>query len=208
MSPTNIRVMIVDDHPIVRNGLALMVKYEPGMEVIAEVSSGHEAITFFRQHQPDVTLMDLRMPEISGVETIAAIRQEFPDAKLIILTTYDSDEDIYRGLQVGAKGYLLKDAPIDEIKKAIRVVYAGKKYIPPEVGIKLAERLNNFQLSERECEVLQQVAKGKSNREIGETLNISEGTVKMHLNRILSKFNASDRTQAVVIALKRGVISL
>ena len=208
MVQTNIQVMIVDDHPIVRNGLALMVKYEPGMEVIAEASSGRDAITFFRQYQPDVTLMDLRMPEISGVETIAAIRQEFPDAKLIILTTYDSDEDIYRGLQVGAKGYLLKDAPIDEIKKAIRDVYAGKKYIPPEVGIKLAERLNNFQLSEREREVLQQVAQGKSNREIGEALTISEGTVKMHLNRILSKFNASDRTQAVVIALKRGVISL
>lgn len=204
----SIRVLVVDDHAIVRNGLVLMVQHEPGMTPIAEASSGTEAITLFRQHQPDVTLMDLRMPDLSGVEAISAIRQSFPDARIIILTTYDGDEDIYRGLHAGARGYLLKDTPLDEITNAIRIVHRGKKYIPLDVGAKLADRMNGSQLSDRECEVLQLVAKGRSNRKIGEQLCVTEGTVKMHVNHILSKLQASDRTQAVVMALKRGIIQI
>jgi len=203
-----IRVLVVDDHAVVRNGLMLMVHHEPGMIPIAEASSGTEAIALFRQHQPDVTLMDLRMPDLTGVEAITAIRQDFPDARIIILTTYDGDEDIYQGLHAGAKGYLLKDTRLNEIANAIRVVHAGKKYIPSEVGAKLSERINASQLSDRESEVLHLVAKGKGNREIGELLGVSEGTVKMHVNHILSKLQVSDRTQAVVAALKRGIIRI
>jgi two-component system, NarL family, response regulator len=204
----SIRVLVVDDHAVVRNGLVLMVQHEPGMSAIAEASNGTEAIELFRQHQPDVTLMDLRMPDISGVEAITTIRQDYPAAQIIILTTYDGDEDIYRSLHAGARGYLLKDAPLDNITNAIREVRAGKKYIPPDVGAKLSDRMNGSQLSERECEVLQLVAKGRSNREIGELLSVTEGTIKMHLNHILSKLQASDRTQAVVTALKRGIIRI
>ncbi|KAF3884313.1 MULTISPECIES: response regulator [Nostocales] len=203
-----IRVLVVDDHAVVRNGLVLMVQHELGMIPIAEASNGEEAITLFHQHQPDVTLMDLRMPDITGVEAITTIRQKCPEARIIILTTYDGDENIYRGLHAGAKGYILKDAPLDEITKAIRAVHAGKKYIPPEIGAKLTDRINGAQLSDRECEVLRLIAKGRCNREIGEILNVTEGTVKMHVNHILTKLRASDRTQAVVIALKRGIIRM
>lgn len=133
MSQANIRVLVADDHPIVRNGIMLLIKYEPGMETVAEASTGTEAVQLFRQYQPDVTLMDLRMPELSGVDAIATIRQEFPDAPIVVLTTYDGDEDIYRGLQAGAKGYLLKDAPLDRVLEAIRTVHAGQNYVPPEV---------------------------------------------------------------------------
>jgi two-component system, NarL family, response regulator len=206
--PAPIRILIVDDHPIVRNGLMLMVKYEPGMETVAEASSGAEAIAQFCQHQPDVTLMDLRLGDMNGVDVIATIRQDFPQAQIIILTTYDTDEDIYRGLQIGARGYILKDAPLDELLKAIRVVHAGRQYIPPEVGAKLAERLNRPQLSERERDVLRLMAQGKSNQNIAESLYISENTVKYHVNNILSKLEVSDRTQAVLMALKRGIANL
>lgn len=204
----SIRVLVVDDHAVVRNGLMLMVQHEPGMIPVGEASSGEEAIALFRQHQPDVTLMDLRLPGLNGVEAITIIRQDFLDARIIILTTYDTDEDIYRGLCAGAKGYLLKDTRLDEITNAIRVVHAGKKYIPPEVGAKLSERINTSQLSDRECEVLRLVAKGKGNREISELLNVAEGTVKMHINHILTKLQVSDRTKAVVTALKRGIIQI
>ena len=203
-----IRVLVVDDHAVVRSGLMLLVQHEPGMIPVAEASSGSEAITLFREHHPDVTLMDLRMKDIAGVEAITAIRQEFPEARIIILTTYDTDEDIYRGLQAGAKGYLLKDTLLDEIANAIRVVHSGKKYIPSEVGAKLSERISSSQLSDRECEVLRLVAKGKSNREISESLHVAEGTVKMHINHILTKLQVNDRTQAVVVALKRGIIRI
>ena len=206
--PAPIRILIVDDHPIVRNGLMLMVKYEPGMETVAEASSGAEAIEQFCQHQPDVTLMDLRLGDMNGVDVIATIRQDFPQAQIIILTTYDTDEDIYRGLQIGARGYILKDAPLDELLKAIRVVHAGRQYIPPEVGAKLAERLNRPHLSERERDVLQLMAQGKSNQNIAESLYISENTVKYHVNNILSKLEVSDRTQAVLMALRRGIANL
>ncbi|HEY9626914.1 MAG TPA: response regulator transcription factor [Coleofasciculaceae cyanobacterium] len=208
-SPSSpIQILIVDDHPIVRNGLALMVKYESGMETLAEASSGAEAIEQFRRYQPDVTLMDLRLGDMNGVEVIAAIRQDFPKARIVILTTYDTDEDIYRGLQTGAKGYILKDAPLDELLKAIRTVHAGQQYIPPEVGAKLAERLSQPQLSERERDVLQLMAQGKSNQDIADNLHITENTVKYHVNNILSKLSVGDRTQAVLMALKRGIANL
>jgi two-component system NarL family response regulator len=208
MSQANIRILIADDHPIVRNGLSLMLKYEPGMETVAEASNGREAVQMFREHQPDITLMDLRMPEMGGVDAITNIHQEFPDARIVILSTYDGDEDIYRGLQAGARGYLLKDAPCDELLQAIRKVYGGKKYIPADVGAKLAERLSSPQLSEREHEVLCMIAKGKSNQEIATALNIAEGTVKFHVNNILSKLQVGDRTQAVIVAFKRGMARL
>lgn len=203
--PLPIQILIVDDHPIVRNGLALMVKYEPGMETAAEASSGAEAIAQFHQHQPDVTLMDLRLGDMNGVEVIAKIREDFPAARIVILTTYDTDEDIYRGLKTGAKGYILKDAPLDELLKAIRTVHAGRQYIPPDVGAKLAERLSRPQLSEREREVLQLMAQGQSNQTIADSLVIAENTVKYHVTNILSKLGVSDRTQAVLMALKRGI---
>lgn len=203
-----IRILIVDDHPIVRNGLVLMVKYEPGMETAAEASSGAEAIAQFYQHQPDVTLMDLRLGDMNGVDVIATIRQDFPHARMIILTTYDTDEDIYRGLQNGAKGYILKDAPLDELLTAIRTVHAGRQYIPPEVGAKLAERLSRPQLSNRECDVLRLMAQGKSNQDIADSLHIAENTVKYHVNNILSKLEVSDRTKAALLALKRGIVTL
>jgi two-component system, NarL family, response regulator len=202
-----IRIMLVDDHPIVRSGLLLMIEYTPNMEVVAEASNGIEAIKLYQQNHPDVTLMDLRMPEMSGADAIAAIHQEFPDAKIIVLTTYDGDEDIYRGLKAGAKGYIFKNAPVDEIVRAIKTVNEGKKYIPPEVGEKLSERLNRPQLSNRELDVLKLVAQGKTNQQIATELYISESTVKYHINSVLSKLGVSDRTQATLIAIKRGIVS-
>lgn len=209
MTPQNpIRILIVDDHPVVRQGLAAMINRESDMEVVAQVCNGREAVVAFRQHQPDVTLMDLRMPEMDGVAAITAICTEFENCQIIVLTTYDGDEDIYRGLKAGARGYLLKDAEPDELLAAIRVVKAGQKYIPPSVGAKLAERIGILQLSSRELQVIRLMATGKSNQEIGSLLQISEGTVKYHVNNILSKLGVSDRTQAVITALKRGIVKL
>lgn len=208
MSSSTIRVLIADDHPVVRNGLARMIDLTDGMEVIAEAETGIEAVQLFRQHQPDVSLIDLRMPEMNGVDAIAAIRQVFPDARIAILTTYDTDEDIFRGLQSGAKGYLLKDSKMSELLDAIRKLHAGQKYIPPAIGAKLAERMSQPQLGDREREVLQQMSQGKSNQGIAGELGISESTVKYHINNILSKLGVSDRTQAVLLAIKRGVAKL
>ncbi len=185
-----------------------MLKYEPDMEAVAEASNGKEAVEMFRLHQPDVTLMDLRMPQMEGVEAITTIRAEFPTARIILLTTYDGDEDIYRGLRAGAKGYLLKDASCEQLLEAIRVVHAGRSRIPPSVGAKLAERMGNPELSDREREVVRLMATGKSNQEIGTALGITEGTVKFHVNNILSKLKVNDRTQAVIVALKRGIASI
>ncbi|RCJ18377.1 DNA-binding response regulator [Nostoc sp. ATCC 43529] len=207
-SQNPIRILIVDDHPVVRQGLAAMIDREPDMAVVGQVCNGREAVTAFRQHQPNVTLMDLRMPEMDGVAAITAICSEFENCRIIVLTTYDGDEDIYRGLKAGAKGYLLKDAEPDELLAAIRVVNAGQKYIPASVGAKLAERVGILQLSPRELEVIRLMATGKTNQEIGAVLQISEGTVKYHVNNILSKLGVSDRIQAVITALKRGIISL
>lgn len=208
MSQNNIRVLIADDHPVVRTGLALLIKYEPGMEVVAEAGDGVQAVQLFRQHQPDVTLMDLRMPGMGGVDAITAILKELPDACIIVLTTYDGDDDIYRGLQAGAKGYLLKGTSCDELLDAIRKVHAGQTYIPAEVGAKLAIRLSGPQLSKREQDVLRLLGTGMSNREIANTLGIGEGTIKFHVNNILTKLQVSDRTQAALIALKRGIANL
>ncbi len=205
---SKIRVLIADDHPVVRRGLALMLKYEPDMEVVAEAANGREAVELFRTHRPDVTLMDLRMPQMDGVDAIAAIRNEFPMARLIVLTTYNGDEDIYRGLRAGAQAYMLKDSPCEELLETIRVVRQGKKRITAEVGAKLADRTTFPVLTERELEVLRLLAKGKSNQEIAVGLCIAEGTVKFHVNHILNKLGVNDRTQAVIAALKRGLASL
>jgi two-component system, NarL family, response regulator len=207
MVDKSIRIMVVDDHPIVRSGLVLMINYTPNMEIVAEANNGLEAIEFFRQQRPDVTLMDLRMPEMSGADAIAAIHQEFTEAKIIVLTTYDGDEDIYKGLKAGAKGYIFKNAPVDEIIRAIKMVNEGRKYIPPEVGEKLSERLNRPQLSNRELDVLKLVAKGLNNQQIASELYISESTVKYHINSVLSKLGVSDRTQATLVAIKRGIVT-
>jgi two-component system, NarL family, response regulator len=203
-----IRVLISDDHPFMREGLAAVLSYKPDMTVVGQACNGHEAIALFSQHQPDVTLMDLRMPELSGVEAIAAICAEFTAARIIVLTTYDGDEDIYRGLRAGAKGYVLKDAEPDELLTAIRVVHNGQQYIPPAVGAKLAERMGSPELSDRELDVLRLMATGKSNLEISSVLSIAEGTVKFHVKNILSKLGVGDRTQAMIVALKRGIITL
>lgn len=203
-----IRVLIVDDHSIVKQGLATIINRDPEMTVIAEAEDGQQAINLFREYQPDVTLMDLRMPRMTGVEAITAICAEFKQARIIVLTTYDGDEDIYRGLQAGAQGYLLKDAKPNELLNAIRAIHSGQQYIPPEVGAKLVQRMSNPELSERELEVLRLMAQGMSNQEIGTALSIGESTVKSHVNRILSKLGVNDRTQAVIIAAKRGLVSL
>lgn len=203
-----IRILLADDHPVVREGLALLLHTEPDMKVIGQANDGTEAIALFRQLQPDVALLDLRMPQMNGIEAIATIRAEFPEARLILLTTYDNDEDIYQGLRAGAKAYLLKDTPCEELLETIRAVHAGQKYIPSQVGAKLAERMSNPELSEREREVVRLMATGKSNQEIAASLKVAEGTVKFHVNNILSKLQVSDRTQAVIVALKRGIAKL
>ncbi len=178
------------------------------MNVIAQAEDGQQAIALYRQHQPDITLMDLRMPRMGGVEAIIAICAEFKQARIAVLTTYDGDEDIYSGLRAGAQGYLLKDAKPSELLNAIRAIHSGEKYIPPAVGAKLLQRMSNPELSERELEVLRLMAQGMSNQEIGTALNIVESTIKSHVNRILSKLGVNDRTQAVIIAVKRGLVSL
>jgi two-component system, NarL family, response regulator len=205
---TTIRVLIADDHSIVRQGLATIINRDPEMSAIAQAEDGQQAIERFREFQPDVTLMDLRMPQVGGVEAISAICAEFKSARIIVLTTYDGDEDIYRGLHAGAQGYLLKDAKPNELLNAIRTVARGQQYIPPDVGAKLVQRMSNPELSERELEVLGLMAQGMSNQDIGAALTIGESTVKSHVNRILSKLGVSDRTQAVIVAVKRGIVSL
>ncbi|HSF74690.1 MAG TPA: response regulator transcription factor [Microcoleus sp.] len=205
---STIRVLIVDDHSIVRQGLATIINRDPEMTVIAQAEDGQQAIAYFSEHQPDVTLMDLRMPQMGGVEAITAICTQFKPARIMVLTTYDGDEDIYRGLQAGAKGYLLKDTKPNELLNAIRMVHRGQQYIPPEVGAKLVQRMSNPELSDRELEVLGLMGQGMSNLEIATALTIGESTVKSHVNRILSKLGVSDRTQAVIIAVKRGIVSL
>lgn len=207
MSST-IRVLIADDHPIVRSGLVRMIELTEGMEVVAEAETGTEAVQLFREYQPDVMLMDLRMPELNGVEAIAAIRQEFPDSRIAILTTYDTDEEIFRGLQAGARGYLLKDSKMAELIDAVRQIHAGKKYIPPAVGAKLAERISRPKLSDREKEVLQLMTKGQTNQDIANELCITQSTVKFHINNIFGKLGVCDRTQAVLIAIKLGITNL
>jgi two-component system, NarL family, response regulator len=206
--PHPIRVLVVDDHPVVRQGLVAMLEEVPDLLVVGQAGNGREALAVFRQQQPDVTLMDLRMPEMDGVAAITAICAEFSAARIIVLTTYDGDEDIYQGLRAGAKGYLLKDAEPEELLSAIRAVYRGQKHIPPHVGAKLLERMASSELSDRELEVLQLITTGKSTQAVSKTLNITERTVNFHINHILSKLGVEDRTQAVVVALRRGIVNL
>ncbi|MBD2534181.1 response regulator transcription factor [Nostoc flagelliforme FACHB-838] len=209
MSQLNaIRVLVVDDHPVVRQGLVAMLEEAPDILVVGQAGNGQEAIAVFRQKQPDATLMDLRMPQMDGVAAITAICTEFPAARIIVLTTYEGDEDIYQGLRAGAKGYLLKDAEPEELLFAIHAVHKGHKHIPPRVGAKLLERMASPELSDRELEVLQLITTGKSTQAISKALYITERTVNFHINHILSKLGVEDRTQAVIVALRRGIVSL
>ena len=203
-----IRIVVIDDQAVVRQGFVSLINTVNDMEVVAEGTNGQQAIELYREHKPDVMLIDLRMPVLSGVEAIAAIRKEFPAARLIVLTTYDGDEDIYRSLQAGAQGYLLKDVFFEDLEDAIRRVQAGSRRIPAVVAERLAERMTGSDLTGRELEVLQQIVAGKSNKEIGSYLNISEATVKSHINNILSKLGVTDRTQAATTALQRGIVHL
>ncbi len=203
-----IRILVVDDHHVVRQGLIALLKTVPEISVVAEGSDGEQAVELFRKHSPDVTIMDLRMPKKSGVEAITEIRREVPGARVIVLTTFDGDEDIYRALQAGAKGYLLKDMFGEELIDAIRTVHAGKQRIPAVVAQRLAERMVGPSLTSRELEVLKCIVAGKSNRDIGLQLSISEATVKTHINNILGKMGVTDRTQAATTALQRGIVHL
>ena len=189
--PNSIRILIAEDHEIVRDGICAIVNQQENMIVIAEAENGERAVQQYRQYQPDVVLLDLKMPVMEGVEAIAQIKSEFDQAKIIILTTYDTDEDIYRGLQAGAKGYLLKDTSSEELAAAIGTVYQGKKYVPPKIAMKLADRITNPELTSREMEVLTLLTKGKNNQEIGSILKITQGTVKFHVNNILSKLGSA-----------------
>jgi DNA-binding NarL/FixJ family response regulator len=208
MTEQEIRVFSVDDHPLLREGIAAIINSQPGMRVVAQASTGREAIQMFREHRPDVTLMDLRLPDMSGIDTMIAIRGEFEDARIVVLTTFEGDVEIRRALAAGARGYVLKNMPPKELADAVRQVHAGKKRIPAEVAAQLAEHLSDEPLTERERDVLRHVAGGNRNREIGEKLHISEETVKVHLKHIMEKLGASDRTEAVTIAVRRGIIQL
>ena len=205
---SKIRIMVIDDQAVVRQGFVALINTVADMEVIAEGINGQQAIELYRQHNPDVTLIDLRMPVVGGVEAIATIRREFPEARLIVLTTYDGDEDIYRSLQAGAKGYLLKDMFFEELETAIRTVHAGSRRIPAAIAERLAERMAGSNLTARELEVLELIVRGQSNKEIGASLKISEATVKSHVNSLLSKLGVTDRTQAATTALQRGLVHL
>ena len=208
MTNESIRVLIVEDHHVVRQGLVALLNVVDGLKVVAEAADGVEAITQFRKHQPDITLVDLRLPRLSGVEVIERIRMETAQARFIVLTTYDGDEDIYRALQAGAKAYLLKGMTTDELIATIRAVHAGKSHIPPAIAQRLAERMGTEELTPREFDVLEQIVRGKSNKDIAIELEIGEATVKTHINSLLSKLGVTDRTQAATAAIQRGIITL
>ena len=204
----SIRILIVDDHPVLREGIAAVLAGETDMILVAEAGNGREAIQQFRTHRPDVTLMDLQMPVMNGTEAIQAIRQDFPNARIIILTTYSGDAQVHRALKAGACGYLLKSSLRKELVETIRWVHGGRKKVPAEIAIEMAEYYADDALTEREIEVLRQVASGNGNKIIADNLHISEDTVKAHLRSIFSKLDAHDRTHAMTIALKRGIIEL
>jgi DNA-binding NarL/FixJ family response regulator len=207
-TPQQIRIFSVDDHPLLREGIAALVNNQPDMVVVGEASTGGEALQLYGQLQPDVTLLDLRLPDLSGIDTLIALRSEFPDARIIMLTTFEGDVEIHRALQAGARGYLLKNMPPSELLDVIRQVHAGKKRIPAAIASQLAEHMSSETLTEREVEVLREVAGGNKNREIANKLFISEETVKVHVKHIMEKLGASDRTQAVTIGVRRGIIQL
>ncbi|HTU44692.1 MAG TPA: response regulator transcription factor [Bryobacteraceae bacterium] len=201
-----IRILVADDHHVVRQGLVALLKTVSGFQVVAEAADGKQALECFDQHRPDVTLMDLRMPHLGGVEAVTQIRRKYPTARIIVLTTFDGDEDIYRALQAGAKGYLLKGMFGEELMDAIRAVHAGKTRIPPAIAERLADRMGAPALTARELQVLKEIVAGRSNKEIGAELSISEATVKTHINSILGKLGVTDRTQAATSALQRGIV--
>ena len=206
--PARIRVLSVDDHPLMREGIAAMIKNQADLLLVGEAANGREAIQRFREHQPDVTLMDLRLPDMSGIDAMIAIRAEFPEARVVMLTTFEGDVEIQRALQAGARGYMLKSMPPGDLLAGIREVHAGKKRIPPEVAAHLAEHVGEEALTARELGVLQLVAGGNRNRDIAERLFITEETVKVHVKHIMEKLGARDRTEAVAIALRRGIVRL
>ena len=207
-TPDLIRILTVDDHPLLRNGIAALVNAEPDLKLVAEASNGKEAIDAFRVHRPDVTLMDLQMPGVDGLEGIEAIRKEFPGARIIVLTTYSGDTRVLRALKAGARGYILKGYVHKELLDTIRAIHAGQKRIPPEIAAELADHATDDALTEREIAVLRRIATGNSNKQIADHLLIGEATVKSHVTNILSKLGANDRAHAVTIGLKRGIIEL
>jgi DNA-binding NarL/FixJ family response regulator len=201
-----IRVLIVEDHNVVRQGLVALINMAEGIQVVGEAADGVEAIAQFRKHQPDVTLVDLRLPKLGGVDVIQRVRSETPHARFVVLTTYDGDEDIYRALKSGAKAYLLKGMTSEELIRTIRDVAAGRSHIPAAIAERLAERMGTEDLTPREADVLEQIVNGKSNKEIATELDISEATVKTHINSLLSKLGVTDRTQAATAAIRRGLV--
>jgi DNA-binding NarL/FixJ family response regulator len=201
-----IRVFSVDDHPLLREGIAAIINNQPDMQIVAQAATGSEAIQLFREHHPDITLMDLRLPDMSGIDTLIAIRKDFPEARIIMLTTFEGDVDIRRSLEAGARGYMLKNMPPNELIEVIRQVHKGKKRIPAQVAAQLAEYFGDDDLTDREVEVLRQIASGNRNRDIADHLFISEETVKVHIKHIMEKLGASDRTESVAIAVRRGII--
>ncbi len=209
MSETgSIRVFSVDDHPLLREGIAAIINSQPDMLLVAQAANGTEALQKYKEHRPDVTLMDLRLPDISGIDVLISIRAQHPTARVIMLTTFEGDVEIQRALEAGARGYVLKSMPPKELVEVIRQVHAGKKRIAPEVAAQLAEHLSDDALTAREIDVLRHVAGGNRNRDIAERLFISEETVKVHLKHVMEKLGASDRTQAVAIGVRRGIIQL
>jgi DNA-binding NarL/FixJ family response regulator len=207
-APKLIRILTVDDHPLLRKGIAALVNAEPDMKLVGEASNGQEAIESFRLHRPDVTLMDIQMPSFNGIEATSAIQSEFPDARIIVLTTYTGDAQVLRALKAGARAYVLKGHVHRELLETIRAVHAGQKRIPPDIAAELAEHATDDALTSREIEVLRLIAAGNSNKLVADQLSIGEATVKSHVTNILSKLGANDRAHAVTIGLKRGIIDL
>lgn len=207
-SKQKIRVLVVDDHILIRMGLKTISEIEPDIKIVAQVEDGEAAIDAFRQHRPDVVIMDLRLPGMDGVQTIQALRKEFGPVRVLVLSSHRTDEDIGKVIQAEAAGYLLKDMPLPRLIEAIRTAHAGQQYFPPEIASRLPEQLRQSKLTPRELEVLQMIANGRSNKEIGDAFGIVEGTVKVHVTNLLEKLHAADRTQAVTIAVKRGLINL